>query len=100
TLGGVTFAGVGGLPRTIRDSYYGAVMPRIGLAYQLTPRTVIRAGYGLFYSLLGADFSDVSQPGFNQRTNIVPTNDNGITYVASISNPLAGGLQRPRGAAD
>jgi len=100
TLGGVTFAGVGGLPRAIRDSYYGAVMPRIGMAYQLTPNTVIRAGYGIFYSLLGADFSDVSQPGFNQRTNIVPTNDNGVTYVASISNPLANGLQRPRGAAD
>lgn len=25
--------------------------PRIGLAYQLTPQTVLRAGYGLFYNL-------------------------------------------------
>jgi hypothetical protein len=26
--------------------------PRVGLAYQLTPRTVLRTGYGIFYSLL------------------------------------------------
>ncbi|MBI3679342.1 MAG: TonB-dependent receptor [Acidobacteria bacterium] len=99
TLGGVTFLGMGGKPRTVRDSYYGAVMPRIGFAYQLTPRMVIRAGYGIFYALLGADFSDVSQPGFNQRTNVVPTNNNGVTYVASISNPLPNGLEKPQGSA-
>lgn len=98
TLGGVTFLGAGGHPRTIRDPYYRAIMPRIGFAYQLTPRSVIRAGYGIFYSLLGADFSDVSQPGFSQRTNIVPTNNNGISYVASIANPFPGGLEKPKGA--
>ena len=100
TLGGVTFAGAGGNPRRIRHVYYRALMPRFGLAWQLGPRIVIRTGYGIFFALLGADFSDVSQPGFNQRTNIVPTNDNGVTYAASISNPLPGGLQQPRGSAD
>ncbi|MBI3208264.1 MAG: TonB-dependent receptor [Candidatus Solibacter usitatus] len=99
TLGGVTFLGAGGNPSTIREPYYGAMMPRIGLAYQLTPRTVLRGGYGIFYSLLGADFSDVSQPGFNQRTNIAPTNNNGVTYVASIVNPFPSGLEKPSGAA-
>jgi hypothetical protein len=98
TPGGVTFLGLGGAPRTIRDPYYRALMPRLGLAWQLTPRSVVRAGYGIFYSLLGADFSDVSQPGFNQRTNIVPTNNNGVTYVASISNPLPIGMEKPQGA--
>ncbi|MBI4873667.1 MAG: TonB-dependent receptor [Acidobacteria bacterium] len=98
TPGGVTFLGAGGVPRTIRNPYYGAWMPRIGLAYQLTPRTVVRGGYGIFFSLLGADFSDVSQPGFNQRTTIVPTNNNGVTYIASITNPLPSGMEKPRGA--
>jgi hypothetical protein len=97
-IGGVTFAGLGGNPRGIRDSYFGGLMPRIGLAYQPWPRVVVRAAYGIFFGLLGADYTDVQQPGFSQRTNIVPTNDNGITYVASISNPLATGLQKPLGA--
>ncbi len=99
TLGGLTFVGIGGNQRGIRDMSYGAVMPRIGLAYQLTPRTVVRTGYGIFYGLLGADYTDVQQPGFSQRTTVVPSNDNGVTYVASISNPLPGGLQKPLGSA-
>ncbi|MBL8228470.1 MAG: TonB-dependent receptor [Bryobacterales bacterium] len=100
TIGGPTFAGVNGLPRQVRDSFYGALMPRIGIAWQLNPRTVIRSGFGIYFGLLGAAFTDVSQPGFNQRTNIVPTLDNGVTYVASISNPVPSGLEKPRGAAD
>jgi len=99
TLGGLTFAGRGGSPRNLRDAYYRALMPRFGLAYQVTPRTVFRTGYGIYFSLLGADFSDSQQPGFSQRTNVIPSNDNGITYVASISNPFPEGLQKPLGPA-
>ena len=99
TLGGLTFAGRGGNPRGLRDANYRTLMPRFGLAYQLTNRTVVRAGYGIFFALLGADFSDSQQPGFSQRTNVVPSNDNGITYVASISNPFPEGLQKPLGPA-
>ena len=99
TLGGVTFAGVGGLPRRVRDPYYRAFMPRFGFAWQAGRRMVVRGGYGLFFGLLGADFSDVSQPGFDQRTSVVASVDNGISYVASISNPFPFGLEKPRGAA-
>jgi len=99
TTGGVTFLGLNGNPRGIRDPFYKAFMPRFGFAYQLMPSVVLRGGYGIFFGLIGAEFSDVSQPGFNQRTNIVPTLNNGITYVASISNPLPAGLDKPLGAA-
>lgn len=99
TVGGLTFAGLGGNPRGLRDPYYRAWMPRLGLAYQVTTRAVVRAGYGIFFALLGADFSDSQQPGFSQRTNVIPSNDNGITYVASISNPFPEGLQKPLGPA-
>ena len=28
-------------------------LPRIGLAYQITDKTVLRAGYGIFYGSVG-----------------------------------------------
>lgn len=36
--------------RTFEDTYYGAVGPRLGVAYQLDAQTVIRGGYGISYS--------------------------------------------------
>ena len=38
------------------------------------------------------------QPGFNQRTNLVASNDNGISYVASLTNPFPAGIDQPVGA--
>jgi hypothetical protein len=99
TLGGVTFAGAGANPRGVRDAFWRAFMPRIGYAYQPLDRIVLRGGYGIFFDLIGAEFSDVAQPGFNQRTNIVPSLDNGVTYAASIADPFPGGIELPRGAA-
>ncbi|MEZ5352752.1 MAG: carboxypeptidase-like regulatory domain-containing protein [Bryobacteraceae bacterium] len=99
TLGGVTFLGAGGQPETVRNPFHKAFMPRIGFAFQPRDRMVIRGGYGIYFSLIGAEFDDVSQPGFNLRTGIVPTLDNGQTYVASISNPLPNGINLPQGAA-
>jgi hypothetical protein len=98
TLGGLTFLGVNGQPRTQREISLRAFMPRFGFAWQFRPKMVLRGGYGIFFSLVGADFSDVTQPGYSQRSNIITSNDNGITYVASISNPLPNGLAQPRGA--
>lgn len=98
TVGGVTFLGVGGNPRGLRDPYYRAFMPRVGFAYQLTPRTVIRAGYGIFFGMTGSEFFDVAQPGYSQATAVVSSVDTGQTYVGSISNPLPFGLQQPQGA--
>ena len=98
TLGGLTFLGRNGVSRQFRPPFYPAFMPRIGLAWNFSPKAVMRAGFGIFYGLLGADFSDVPQPGFNQRTNLVASNDNGISYVASLTNPFPAGIDQPVGA--
>jgi outer membrane receptor protein involved in Fe transport len=37
-------------PRSLIDSDYRNFAPRLGVAYQLRPNTVIRAGFGVFYN--------------------------------------------------
>jgi hypothetical protein len=35
--------------------------PRFGAAYQLTPKTVVRAGFGLFYNVFGSNYVQAQQ---------------------------------------
>lgn len=35
--------------------------PRFGIAYQISPKTVVRAGYGIFYNLFGFEYSQAQQ---------------------------------------
>lgn len=94
--GGLTFAGVGGNPTALYNVPKKNFMPRFGLAYQIDNRTVVRAGYGMFYGFLGERRSDVIQSGWSQTTNVVPTVNN-IDFVATLSNPFPSGVREPSG---
>jgi len=96
--GGLTFAGVNGQSRGLYNPEKTEFMPRVGFAYSLSPRTVIRGGVGVFYGSLGIRLQDAIQTGFNQLTNIVASNDGGITFASSLSNPFPGGILQPTGA--
>lgn len=99
TRGGLLFAGVGGLPRTMFDADWNNLSPRLGVAYRVRPNMVVRAGYGVFFESIGADRGNVHQQGFNQRTSLTPSLDNGLTFRATLSNPFPDGLLEPAGAA-
>ncbi len=98
-LGGLTFAGAGGQPRTLWAPDKNNFSPRVGIAYSLGRTTVLRTGYGILFGPLGSDRSEVNQNGFTQTTNLNPSNDNGLSFVASLSNPFPDGIQQPLGAA-
>jgi hypothetical protein len=52
-LGALVFLGNGpgrNGQRSFSDTYYKAFGPRLGLAYQVLPKTVLRAGYGIYYA--------------------------------------------------
>jgi hypothetical protein len=98
TLGGLNFAGIGGNPRGLWKADTNNWMPRLGLAWSLNQKTVVRAGIGVYFDTIGVDRVDVNQGGFNQSTNLIPTLNNGQTYVASLSNPFPNGFERPPGA--
>ena len=96
--GGLLFAGVNGQPRGLWNTDYTNFAPRIGLAYLWNPQTVVRAGFGMFYDPLGVDRNDAGQVGFNQRTRLNPSNDNGQNFSATLANPYPNGLLSPSGA--
>jgi hypothetical protein len=96
--GGLTFVNAGGNPRGYWDPSKKNFMPRIGIAYQLDSRTVLRAGFGIYFSPLGTLYTNTEPAGFSLTTPIQATLDNGLTYVATNANPFPTGLSRPLGA--
>lgn len=99
-IGGLTFPGVGGQPRGLWNLDTNNVMPRVGFAYSLNQKTILRGGYGVYFGPLGAQRGDVIQLGFSQRTEFVPSLDNGLTFIADLSNPFPNGIQEAPGASE
>ena len=98
-MGGLTFAGVGGNSRQYWKGEKNNLMPRVGFAYQLSPLTVLRGGFGMFYSSMGILTSSSIQTGFSQSTPIQPSLDSGLSFIATTANPFPNGLQPLLGAA-
>ncbi|MGH9163628.1 MAG: TonB-dependent receptor [Vicinamibacteraceae bacterium] len=48
-MGAIAFPGVDGYSRNLWDTTYDNWGPRVGAAYQLTDRTVVRGGFGVTY---------------------------------------------------
>ena len=87
--------GQNGLPRSPFNSDLNNFQPRIGAAYQLNPKTVLRGGWAVFY-IAPTDSGLTS--GFSQTTPLVATQDSGRTPFNTITNPFPTGLIQPSGA--
>jgi hypothetical protein len=74
------------------------IEPRIGFAYSVSPKTVIRGGWGV-YAIPNIIFGNY-QPGYSSSQPIVPSLDNGLTFRANLLNPFPDGVTDPVGAAD
>ena len=96
--GGLAFAGVNGESRGLYETPKKNFMPRIGLAYKLDEKTVVRAGYGIFFGFLGQRRGDIVQSGFSTTTPLVVTLNNGVSFVETLSNPFQSGLAAIPGA--
>ena len=79
------------------------IQPRFGFAYQVAPKTVLRGGYGIFYSQTRSGANGLlsyGSQGFNQYTSAITTylNENNSPWL-HLSNPFPNGLIQPPGAA-
>ncbi len=84
--GGVQFANTNGQPRGAFNPDRNNFQPRVGGAFRITDKWVIRGGYGLYY--LGQNELGSSQ-GFSRRTTAVTSTDGNLTPAVSIDNAFA-----------
>jgi hypothetical protein len=91
-LGAVAFAGDGSGRsgrRFPEDTWYGGIAPRIGVAYAVTPKTVVRSGYGIFYDNANMPgwAGGISQDGYNASASFSSSNG-GSQAAFVLSNGL------------
>jgi hypothetical protein len=96
--GGLTFTGAGKQPAELFDTSRLNFAPRIGIAWELNPATVIRTGYGIYFVPQGVDRNAVNQNGFTASTTLTPSTDNGLHFIATLANPFPNGLNPPLGS--
>lgn len=95
--GGLRFLGVDGAPRGQFTTRTFNAAPRVGYAFRISNRVVLRGGYGLFY--IPNNVSNFRLDGYSLQTRMVTSLDNNLTPFNSLSNPFPNGLVQPPGAA-
>lgn len=85
--------------RSPYDLYKKQFGPRVGFAFQLFQRTVIRSGYGLFW--LPAAITEVTgdnrAPAWAINTLALASLDGGVTPYNTLDNPYPQGILNPPG---
>ncbi len=95
--GGLNFAGVNGLPAHVGNPDWNDIQPRIGAAFQISSKLVMRGGWGLYY--MNPNNDNLRTTGFDTSTPIVTSLDGGRTPIPNIlSNPYPSGISVPTGA--
>jgi hypothetical protein len=95
--GSVLYAGVNGNPTQTGSPKAVKLSPRIGFAYSLNDKTVLRGGYGIYWA--PSFFSFQNTVGYSQTTSIITSSDGNYTPAATLSNPYPNGLVQPTGNA-
>lgn len=91
----VRYAGVDGNPTQTFAPKSIKPGPRVGFAYSLNDKTVLRGGYAIFWAPTFFTFQNAI--GYSQTTNIVASTDGNFTPATSLSNPYPDGLLQPTG---
>jgi hypothetical protein len=90
--GGLVFAGVHGIPERCCEQSHTKFAPRLGVAYEVRPGTVVRAGFGVFYAPTGLA---ANIPGYSQTSSYQPATAVSapvpVGTAAYLSNPFSGG---------
>jgi hypothetical protein len=84
--GATKFAGVNGISNRSFDTDWNNYGPRVGAAYRLGDKWVLRGGYGLYF--LGQSATGTNQ-GFSQQTVATLSTDGNLTPAVNLTNAFA-----------
>ncbi len=80
------YLGVDGHSRSARELHYGNVAPRIGLAYLVTPNTVVRAGFGIVFIDQSGITTPFTTPQFPYIQNVQQKTQDNLNAAFMLSN--------------
>jgi len=99
--GGYVFPGVNGQPSRLYDTDWSNIAPRIGIAWRILPKTVIRTGGGMYYQ---SSTQSGTTTGYTQSTGYVTSLDQltpsagaSVNGAYSLNNPFPNGFLAPTG---
>ena len=96
--GGVVFVGVDGRSRYQYNMDTNNIAPRLGLSYQLTPKTVVRAGYSHIFGPSNQGAQGTVGPFGFRTENLWVTSIDGMTPLNTLRNPYPNGFLPSPGA--
>jgi len=88
-IGGPTFLGANGHPRAVYPTTKTAIQPRVGFAYALNDKTVLRAGFG---ESMRTPENAPNSAGYSQTTSYQANNPN---YPGSVLPNTANQINNP-----
>jgi hypothetical protein len=97
--GGVIYAGVDGAPEYQGNLPALTASPRVGMAWSASPRTVVRAGYGLFSAPWQYSATEHGQIGFTRQTALIQSSGATTVPLTTLDDPFAStGILPPVGS--
>lgn len=104
--GGAIYANTNGHGKNPYTSPKLDFLPRVGFAYAIKPKMVLRGGYGIFFDSLNTYYQSggntgstttilVPQQGYSSTTSVTAptfTTATGIVFTSTLANPFPSGL--------
>ena len=100
-VGGLLYAGVDGSPTHQGDPSKSKFAPRVGFAWSMNNKTIVRGGYGIFWAPAQYPFpseTSMGTRGFTAVTTYFASSDNGLTPAGRLDDPFPNGLEKPVGS--
>ena len=79
------YLGVNGYPLSARTLHYGNLAPRLGLAFALTPKTVIRTGFGIVFFDQSGITTPFTTPQFPFIQNVQQRTQDSISSAFTLA---------------
>jgi hypothetical protein len=95
-MGTTLFVNQGGLGRSVPTDRNN-IAPRVGFAWSMDSRTVVRGGAGIYYGLSPATNFQYPGTAYSTTDNVLFSTDNYQTQFATLQNPFPLGISQPQG---